>query len=115
MRSVSRVATGKQEETCPHCGGSSLHTVECIVGPHHSRTGCSDCGRFIRFNPVPWTISRARAFVMPFGKHRGKSLAELTRTDSGRGYVEWLAENVAGNVGTAAGVVLGIVPEDGRS
>jgi uncharacterized protein (DUF3820 family) len=46
---------------------------------------------------------------MPFGKHRGRTLADLAGTEAGRDYLEWLAENVEGNAATAAAVVLGII------
>jgi uncharacterized protein (DUF3820 family) len=58
-------------------------------------------------------MERARAFAMPFGKHRGRTIADVAGTAAGRGYLAWVAENVEGNAATAAGIVLGIVDPEG--
>lgn len=90
---------------CRHCGGE-LFQVTCERGPHFARLGCRGCGRFAGWVPKPWTIARARSFVLPFGKYRGRTLGALAATDAGRGYVQWLAANVEGNAGAAARVLL---------
>jgi hypothetical protein len=107
---LSRPADGRQG-ACAHCGGSNVIEVECTTGPHHARLVCGDCRRHIRFLPAPWTIERARRFVLPYGKHRGRSIGELAEGVAGRGYLQWLAANAGGNAATAAGVVLGLIPE----
>ena len=33
----------------------------------------------------------AMGYVMTFGKHKGKTLADLMRTESGRSYLNWLS------------------------
>jgi hypothetical protein len=83
-----------------------LHLVQSSGGPHFGRFDCLDCG--LRGSPVkaPWTIERARAFALPFGKHKGKTVGKLAETASGRSYLEWLALNVGGNAATAARIVL---------
>jgi hypothetical protein len=43
---------------------------------------------------------------MPYGKHQGQKLADLTGTEDGLSYVRWLAANVKGNVGIAASIML---------
>jgi hypothetical protein len=114
IRGESRKPTPAREvPTCPHCGAANLEVQTCTAGPHHARLGCSDCCRHIRFLPAPWTIERARAFVLPYGKHRGRSVGELAEGAAGRGYLQWLAANTDGNAATAAGVVLGLIPEEG--
>jgi hypothetical protein len=95
---------------CPRCGSDRLATTPCDGGPHYAQTGCADCGRFVRFEPPPWSLERAMAFVMPFGHHRGCALSRLTRTEAGREYLRWLAGHVDGNAGKAARVILGIDP-----
>jgi hypothetical protein len=39
--------------------------------------------------PSPMTLARAQAFTMPFGKYKGKALAEIQAADPG--YLRWLA------------------------
>ena len=56
--------------------------------------------------PAPWSFARAEAFAMPFGKHRGKTLGELSKSGQGRGYLPWLAESNYGNAQKAAEIVL---------
>jgi hypothetical protein len=102
----------QRQETCPHCGSTNLHKFEYGIGPHHSRLGCSDCKRHIRFLPAPWTMKRAKAFVLPFGKYRGRSLGYLAGSVQGRDYLRWMAENIEGNAAKAAAVVLGLAPEE---
>lgn len=33
----------------------------------------------------------AMNYVLPFGKHRGKTFAELMQTENGRSYMKWLS------------------------
>jgi uncharacterized protein (DUF3820 family) len=105
-------AANEGRAICPHCGGSDLREVRCTSGPHHARLVCRDCGRHVRFLPAPWTLERARTFVLPYGKHRGHSIGDLAGSVTGRGYLQWLATR-HGNAATAAGVVLGLIPGEG--
>jgi hypothetical protein len=43
---------------------------------------------------------------MPYGRHRGRRLAELTETEEGLGYLRWLAETVGGGIARAAEILL---------
>ncbi len=54
----------------------------------------------------PWTRQRAETFRAPFGAHVGTPLAELSRTETGREYLAWMANHLQGNLGTAARIVL---------
>jgi hypothetical protein len=61
------------------------------------------------WGPAPWTFQRAHAFVMPFGKFKGKTIGEIDETEGGRGYLEWAADAIRGSPGTAARVYLSSV------
>ena len=39
--------------------------------------------------PQPMTLERALSFVMPVGKHKGKTLEEIAKSDPA--YLEWVA------------------------
>jgi hypothetical protein len=93
-------------ETCPRCGSQHLLEAECTDGPHHARLICGDCRRHLRFLPKLWSLERARSFVLRFGKHAGRSLGDLARSQTGRGYLAWLAANLDGNAAKAARIVL---------
>jgi hypothetical protein len=93
-------------ESCPHCGSRNLSRVECHGGPHHARLACGSCHRHLRFLPAPWSLQRARRFVMPYGRHRGSPIGDLADSATGRGYLRWLVENTDGNGATAARIVL---------
>lgn len=79
-------------DLCRYCNSPNLLTVRCESGPFYARTGCRDCGRFLRWEPAPMTYARACAFVLPFGKHAGESLAQVGETAEGRRYLLWLAD-----------------------
>jgi uncharacterized protein (DUF3820 family) len=89
-----------------------LHPVK-SEGPHFgNRVDCLDCG-LPGAVKASWTIERARAFTMPYGKHKGRTVAELAETGPGRSYLRWVAENVDGNAGMAAAIVLkGVAPNE---
>ena len=94
-------------ETCPKCGDTDLLEVRCVgTGPHYARISCRKCQKHVRHLPAPWSFARAEAFAMPFGKHRGKTLGELSKSGQGRGYLRWLAESNYGNAQKAAEIVL---------
>jgi uncharacterized protein (DUF3820 family) len=101
-----------EQATCPFCQGTRLFSVRCLIGPHFSRLGCSDCGRHIKYEPAPWSLERARAFVTPFGKFKGRSVGDLADDKKGRPYLAWAAENLDGNAAVAAAVVLGLKSAD---
>jgi uncharacterized protein (DUF3820 family)/predicted RNA-binding Zn-ribbon protein involved in translation (DUF1610 family) len=104
----ARRATAKADP-CPDCGNSTLRLVRTEGTPHFGRYDCLTCGRIGPWIKSPWTLERARSFVMPFGKFRGRTVGDLADEKQGRSYLEWAAENVSGNAGTAAGIALGLI------
>jgi Exodeoxyribonuclease X-like C-terminal len=81
---------------CPHCGGQ----IELIAGrrqpAHHDPPRSGPPPREPPRErkpwekpPAPWNLERAQRFQMPFGKHEGKTMAQIAQAD--RGYVKWLA------------------------
>lgn len=78
-------------DTCPQCTGP-LSIRNDTPPPHFGRYVCSACGKFAGWVRTPLTPERAAAWVMPFGKHRGLTLAEIGETDIG--YLTWLVANV---------------------
>lgn len=57
-----------------------------VTGEFRNETGS------VKTPPKPMTIERAVSFVMPFGKHKGKKLPEIT-TD----YLEWFVDKCSSN------------------
>jgi uncharacterized protein (DUF3820 family) len=98
-------------EPCPNCGKNTLRLVRTEGGPHYGRMDCLSCGRIGPWLKSPWPMERARSFVMPFGKFRGRKVGDLADEKQGRSYLEWAAENIDGNVGTAARIALGLPVE----
>jgi uncharacterized protein (DUF3820 family)/predicted RNA-binding Zn-ribbon protein involved in translation (DUF1610 family) len=99
------------QEKCPRCGKNTLHFVKSEV--HHGRYDCLSCGRIGPRIKSPWTIERANAFTMPFGKYQGRSVGELALTPAGKDYLRWVAESVSENAGIAAAIALGLKTPDG--
>jgi len=97
---------GGTKQACRFCGSTRLHLVKCDP-PHDSRLDCLDCGRRGSPLPSPWNLERARSFKLPFGKHAGLKVGELADSEDGRSYLTWAAQNIEGNVGTAARIALG--------
>jgi hypothetical protein len=85
------------KEHCPHCGGN-VFSIRSATGPHFGRLECGDCHRRLGWLKTPWTLARARAFTMPFGKHRGWTIGELIATPDGKRYMSWVARYLTGNV-----------------
>lgn len=104
-RPFSVTADDDTPAPCRHCGSLNVVITRCETGPHFARVRCPECGR-TEFAKSPWSLDRARAFVMPYGHYRGRKLADLTGTDEGLGYLRWLADEVEGNVSTAARILL---------
>jgi hypothetical protein len=72
--------------------------------PHYAKWACPDCGRFGGWIAWPRTPEWAARFVMPFGKYRGSTVAEVGRVD--RGYLRWAAENLNKGIAEAARIHL---------
>lgn len=80
--------------TCPCCG-ARLEVA--AAGGRQSRPNGHAGGH----TPAqPWTIERARAFVMPLGKYKGRTIGQIGLADPA--YLEWVAETMDRNVGMAA-------------
>lgn len=91
------------DRICPRCGSSDLVESRLKDGPHFNRITCRGC-EFSWYGPKPWSLERARAFRAPFGKYRGRTVAELAEID--RGYLEWAAAKMQNNFGMAAQIAL---------
>jgi hypothetical protein len=50
--------------------------------------------------PQPWTLERARAFKMPIGKYKGRTIGQIALADPE--YLAWCAETMDRNIGMAA-------------
>lgn len=100
------------DRICPRCGGELIE-VKCPTGPHHAELRCPVCAKHIKFLPGPWTRQRAETFRVPYGTHEGKALAELAATERGREYLAWMANQLEGNPGIAARIVLDQTTEEG--
>jgi hypothetical protein len=74
--------------------------------PHYAGLHCDGCGRHIRFLPAEWTIERARAFRLEFGRYRGHTIGEVASTAAGWHYVRWMARTLRGGPAKAAELVL---------
>ncbi len=87
---------------CPRCGSSLVQSFE-VPSPHYAKIECIGLDRhFIRWVGQPRTIEWAREFVMPFGKHKGKTMTQIDR-----GYLKWAAETLKdGPVKTAADMIV---------
>ena len=71
------------------CSGN---TIERPKGPHQGLY-CSDCGKWLKWIPkkVSW-----KEFVMPFGKHKGKTLLKISEIDDT--YLPWSVNNLTGSI-----------------
>jgi hypothetical protein len=108
MHHTERTQT-KSIERYRYCGSADLLEARCLQGPHYARVGCQSCKRHNRYVETPWTLERAMLFEMPFGKHRGRTLGDSARSESGRGYLAWASENLEGTWGRGADRVGGPV------
>ncbi|MDG3008532.1 putative quorum-sensing-regulated virulence factor [Paludisphaera mucosa] len=68
---------------CPKCGASLRVELD---------TPRDDRPKGGQTPPRPMTDGRAADFQMPFGKHKGRTLAQIADVD--RDYLTWLADNV---------------------
>jgi uncharacterized protein (DUF3820 family) len=94
-----------EAQHCSRCSSTEKAVTRYASGPHYARAKCLNCGK-VTFLKKPWTLERALEFNLPWGKYRGRMLLELTDDPAGRDYLRWLAREVHGNAGIAAGIVL---------
>ena len=98
----------QKQARCQGCGSTRLHFVR-HDPPFFGRFDCLSCGRHGPWLPAPWSLERTRAFTLPFGKFKGWSMGQLEASKDGRNYLRWASENLEGNAGTAARIVLGVI------
>jgi uncharacterized protein (DUF3820 family) len=65
-------------------------------GTTHVELRCDDCGVFCGFEAQEKSPEQIAAWIMPFGKYKGKSLSEINQLDSD--YLQWCLENMDGKV-----------------
>ena len=77
---------------CPVCALEC--TIERIAppSPHWGRFRCPSCGKHRGWAATP--PSEYHAFKMPFGRHKGRTLAEIAKAPSGVGYLQWCAASL---------------------
>jgi uncharacterized protein (DUF3820 family) len=103
-----------EAQRCRRCSSTEKIVTRYTSGPHYARAKCLNCGKVV-FVKKPWTLEQAMGFSMPWGKHQGRKLAELADDPAGRDYLRWLAREVDGNVGIAAGMVLNVSLSEARA
>lgn len=69
------------------CRCGSTEVIRRRVGPHLGRY-CYRCNKWFTWEAAPLTLENAKNFVMPFGKHKGQRLDDLSDD-----YLDWLYEN----------------------
>lgn len=82
----------RDKEHCSYCGFVYYEILNRTLSNGESRlyARCLDCGRWIR--ALPEEISGSQEdFVMPFGKHKGKTLLFISQADPD--YLLWAEEN----------------------
>lgn len=77
---------------CKYCGTTHLDIREQIFkdGTKHLAIICSQCHRHNGFQAQGTEDERMEAFVIPFGKHRGKFLKDVIKEDFN--YCKWMSE-----------------------
>jgi hypothetical protein len=59
----------------------------------------------LKFMPKPLSLQDALGFVLPFGKHRGRTLGEVAALPDGLAYLAWLGGQANHKVHRAASIV----------
>ncbi len=73
---------------CKRCGSSGTVMVTGTWGPHRGRINCVRCRGFISWARTPDHLL-GESWIMPIGKHKGRSLDEIAETDLR--YLKWAA------------------------
>jgi hypothetical protein len=105
-RRLQRAGDLPIEGACPRCGSTATKEVMLGAVPHQAGLICDGCGRHIRFIKAEWSVERALAFPLEFGRHRGRTVGDLVKTADGRSYLRWVADTVRGAPATAARIAL---------
>jgi hypothetical protein len=64
----------------------------------HTEARCSACGSFLKY--IGATQNKNDELILPFGKHKGQSLATILEKD--KSYIEWLSVNIKGSIAIKA-------------
>ena len=74
-------------DLCPHCGSSVVVSND-VPPPHYAKRECIGVDHHnLGYVEGEWTLERALAWVMPFGKYRGKPMSQIDRH-----YLEWIVK-----------------------
>lgn len=79
-------------DACPRCGQPIRLDIDDVPKPHYGRLVCQE-GHWCGWVAAPMTYDRARTFVMPFGKYRGKTIADIAE-EIDPSYLQWAARNI---------------------
>lgn len=86
------------ERRCRRCGSPQLAEQPLASVGGWSRWSCLGCrSRAAAMAPSPpRTLAWAESLRLDFGRYKGRSVGELSRTDDGRGYLAWLLASASG-------------------
>ncbi len=88
----------------PVCSCGSTSFDEKMSGMHLGLY-CAKCRQLVKWLRQPVTPETALAFVLPFGKWKGKALPDVDP-----GYLAWLSKECSnGKIRTMAALVLGLI------
>jgi hypothetical protein len=73
---------------CKFCGGPLVEGAG--AGPHWKSLNCGKCRRFNRWLPKPDHLEDHASFVMPFGRHKTKTIAQIHEEDPS--YLLWILD-----------------------
>jgi hypothetical protein len=76
---------GRSNEHC-HCGGE-LKIDRRVPQPYWGKWVCSKCGKFSKWARTPFAPGPASRYIMPRGKYRGWTPAQIAAKD--RPYLKW--------------------------
>ena len=82
----------RRTTTCHRCD-APLRIIRPALRPHWGQLRCDSCQKFRGFVATP--TEELGGYTMPFGKFKGRTLAEIATID--RGYLEWAARNMNSN------------------
>ena len=95
------------KQPCPKCksaDGNNYSEVTQKNGSRHIAAHCKSCNAFRSYAPQPIKFEASLTFIMPFGKHKGKTLNDIYDTD--KDYFIWCAENLTNDIGERFRIIL---------
>lgn len=83
-----------QAKSCYSCKSINLelYLIDCANGTQQFKAQCKDCGNKSGAIPFEPSAESLGCTVIPFGKHKGKSLSEIA--DIAPDYLDWLVSNL---------------------